>query len=183
MRTRTLGLLLAGCTLLAIWPVGAWAMARFEWIDARWLEVLSTLPFTLPIGLAAAALTLVAHGLRINTELYDLLELEEDERTQRREYVPDGAASVSASPNVVSVRGGTAVASAAPAVEAAEPASTRSNKMAVRDRGQGFGSSSDGKRPRKVQRTTKTLARRGSWAAKSAVRRKVRESMRGGLKF
>ena len=182
MRTRTLALLLAGCTLLATWPVGAWAMARFEWIDARWLEALSTLAFTLPIGLAAAALTLVAHGLRINTELYDLLELDEEERVERREYVPDGAGSVSASPNVVTVRGGTAVAAASPAAESAEP-TTRSNKMAVRDRGQGFGTSRDGKRPRKVQRTTKTLARRGSWAAKSAVRRKVRESMRGNLKF
>lgn len=189
MRTRTLAILLGGCTLFALWPVIAWAIARFGWIDERWLDALSSLAFTLPIGLAAAALTLVAHGLRLNTELLDLLELEEDEElvpTGRHELATAAApAGAVAAPNVVTVSGGTAMASAAPAAAGATEADGEDDKPkrggktdVVERKNQGFKDGSQGKKPRKANRMGKTMARRGAYSAKSAVRRTIRDNMR-----
>lgn len=175
MRTRSLAILLTLCALFAVWPAFPWLGARFDWLDARWLESLGTIAVFLPIGLAAAALVLVVHGLRVNQELYDLIEAADEDEEQQ---LAMAAAGVATSPNLVTVSGGTAVAQANPAAAADDQPTTRSNKMAVTERkNQGF-KNKDGKRPKKVQRASKTIARRGSWAVRSGVRRKVRENMR-----
>ncbi|MBS3940925.1 MAG: hypothetical protein KG028_08190 [Actinobacteria bacterium] len=195
MRTRTLALLLTGCALFAAWPVFMWAFARLGWIDERFVATLGSTAFSLPVGLAAAALALVAHGLRVNGELYDLLELDEvdeDEQIARGRAAaaaamaaPAGspAAAAAAGPNVVTVSGGTAVATAAPptTAEAAEEPSKYGNKMAVAERkNQGF-KDKDGQKPKKAKRarrTAKSMANRGKYAAKNAAARKVRDGFR-----
>ncbi|MEX2504021.1 MAG: hypothetical protein WD378_04175 [Egicoccus sp.] len=204
MRTRNLALLLAGCALFASWPIFVWAFARFGWIDERFVASLGSLTFSLPVALAAAALGLVAHGLMVNSELYDLLELDEDVDEDEQiaigraaavasasAPVPVGAAA-SAGPNVVTVSGGTATASAAPAASAAaapaavdaEPAeeapSKYGNKMAVAERkNQGFkDKSGKPKKAKRARRLGKSMANRGKYTAKNAVARKLRDSLR-----
>jgi hypothetical protein len=198
MRTRNLALLLTGCALFAAWPVFTWAFARLGWIDERFVATLGSTAFSLPVGLAAAALALVAHGLRVNSELYDLLELDEvDEEEQialgraaavaaasAPSTVPAGAAAT-AGPNVVTVSGGTAVASAAPAAAGApaeeEAPSKYGNKMAVAERkNQGFKDQGGGKpkKAKRARRVGKSMANRGKYAAKNAAVRKVRDGFR-----
>lgn len=198
MRTRTLALLLAGAALFAAWPVFVWAFARFGWIDERFVATLGSLSFSLPVALAAAALALVAHGLMINSELYDLLELDEDELDEDEQVALGRAAAVAAAsapagvgagaaaagPNVVTVSGGTAMASAAPAADAGpaeEEPSKYGNKMAVAERkNQGF-KDNDGKKPKKAnraKRTAKSMANRGKYGAKQAAGRALRDNLR-----
>lgn len=198
MRTRTLALLLAGCALFAAWPIAVWAVARLGWIDERFVATLGSLSFSLPVALAAAALALVAHGLRVNSELYDLLELDEDEIDEEEQVALGRAAAVAAAsapasasagvaagPNVVTVSGGTATAAAAPAAVATEDAgeepSKYGNKMAVAERkNQGF-KDKDGKKPRKAnraKRTAKSMANRGKYGAKQAAGRTLRDNIR-----
>ncbi|HSK24917.1 MAG TPA: hypothetical protein VK906_17160 [Egicoccus sp.] len=198
MRTRTLALLLAGSALFAAWPIFVWAFARFGWIDERFVATLGSLSFSLPVALAAAALALVAHGLMVNSELYDLLELDEDELDEDEQVALGRAAAVAAAsapatvgvgaaaagPNVVTVSGGTAMASAAPAAAAAEPAeaepSKYGNKMAVAERkNQGF-KNNDGKpkKPKRAKRAAKGMANRGKYTAKNAAGRALRDNIR-----
>lgn len=198
MRTRMLALLLAGCALFASWPIFVWAMARLGWIDDRFVASLGSLSFSVPVALAAAALALVAHGLRINSELYDLLELDEDEVDEDEQIALGRAAAIAAAsapasataaanagPNVVTVSGGTAIASAAPAAAPAaateEEPSKYGNKMAVAERkNQGF-KDKDGKKPRKAnraKRTAKSMANRGKYSAKQGIGRALRDNIR-----
>lgn len=196
MRSRTLTLLLTACALFAAWPIFVWAFARLDWIDARFVSTLGSLTFSLPVALAAAAIALVAHGLLINSELYDLLELDEDEVDEEEQIIRGREAAVAAAaapapagaagPNVVTVSGGTATAMAAPPAPAAaegteEAPSKYGNKMAVAERkNQGF-KDKDGKKPKKasrVKRSAKSMANRGKYAGKQAAGRALRDNIR-----
>ena len=67
MRRSTLILALSFCVLVLMTPMLMWLAGRWlSFVDERWMDALGSLSFTVPIGLALAAIVLAIHGVLLH---------------------------------------------------------------------------------------------------------------------
>lgn len=177
MRRSTLILALSFCVLVLTTPMLMWLAGRWlSFVDERWMDALGSLSFTVPIGLALAAIVLAIHGVLLNRflaeEAFDLLAAD----AAAADAAMAGAAVPGRAPTGgVSVgAGGTAVATApppAPGSQMPPPADQTAEPSAPKDK------KKQGKAAKSASKMGKRTVRKVKSRGKSAVRRQVRSQL------
>lgn len=170
MRRTTLIILLSLSLMVAVTPLLVWTVAAMT--DAFGEPGFSALGVTVPVGLALAALTFAAHGLLLNRDLEDRLEVEYDAIAETFAQ-PADPALVGA--GVAPTAPASAGAVAAPTVELPV---TASPPAPVAKAPRKPGKSED--KIRKVgKRAGESALRRGKSKARFTAQRELRKAVRG----
>jgi len=180
MRRSTLILSLSFCVLVLMTPLLMWLAGRWlSFVDERWMDALGSLSFTVPIGLALAAIVLAIHGVLLNRflaeEAFDLLaeEAAAADAALVGASVP-GRPPTGGAPMGSGAAGGSAVATApppAPGTQMAPPPEQAAAPPAPKDK------KKQGKAAKSASRMGKRTVRKVKSRGKGAVRRQLRSQM------
>lgn len=191
MRRINLVLLLVLAALMGITPALMWLAGRWATIlplvDARWMDGLGALIFTVPVALAVTAIILAVHGMLLNRalaeyameeflDLYDqagALQPATDTPSGATAGMVVGGVAVGAAAGAAgagAVARSRSAADAPPPTAEAEADAKTSKKKDDKDKKKGKGKK---KATRMVKRGGRTVSRQG----KTVVRRQIRGAM------